>query len=87
MPAVICLGDRTTSGCVVISVKQTLRTIDGKPVATLGDQLKCAKGGNCNINQASSISTINGVGVAYTGCTTTCGASLLGSTSLSDVNG
>lgn len=85
MPAVIRLGDRTTSGCVIIQVNQTLRIVDGKQVATLGDLLKCSKGGNCSINQASSLTMINGVGVAYTGCTTTCGASLMGSTTLANV--
>lgn len=87
MSGEICLGDSTDKGCQVVKVQQTLETLDGKPVATLGDRLKCSKGGNCYINQASSLSTINGVGIAYAGCTTTCGASLIASSMLAEVSG
>jgi uncharacterized Zn-binding protein involved in type VI secretion len=80
MPSIICLGDSSTRGCVVVSCKQTQATISGKQIAIQGDLCKCVNGGNCTITQGSPNHDINGVPVAYTGCVTSCGSSLIGTT-------
>ncbi|WP_182417437.1 PAAR domain-containing protein [Bartonella sp. HY038] len=61
---------------VVISGQAAIS--DPKPIACIGDS--CACGGV--ITQGTSSLTINGKQVAYTGCTTSCGGIVIGSSTL-----
>ena len=46
--AVIRLGDPTDHGGVVVSVSATQHTVDGIPVARVGDRCSCARRGHNN---------------------------------------
>ncbi len=78
MRNVIRLGDPTSHGGMVVSVQATHFTIDGVPVACVGDICSCPKKGHdsCTIVEGDSTRTINGIAVAYEGHKTSCGASL-----------
>ena len=82
MPNVIRLGDATSHGGKVESVSATYFTVDGIPVACVGDACSCPIKGHdkCTIAEGDPGHVINGVAVAYDGDKTTCGASLIAST-------
>lgn len=79
MPNVIRLGDPTSHGGKVVSVAATHFTVDGIPVACVGDACSCPIGGHddCTIAEGDPGHVIDGVAVAYDGHKTTCGAALI----------
>lgn len=79
MPNVIRLGDSTSHGGKVVKVAATHYTIDGIPVAGVGDLCSCPISGhdNCTIAEGNFSDLIEGVAVAYEGHKTTCGATLI----------
>ena len=81
MRNVIRLGDATSHGGKVESVSATHFTVDGIPVACVGDTCSCPIRGhdNCMIAEGDSTHIIDGVAVAYDGHKTTCGATLTAS--------
>jgi len=81
MRNVIRLGDATSHGGKVMSVRATQFTVDGKPVACVGDLCSCPVKGheNCTVAEGNPHHVINGVAVAYDGHKTTCGAALVAS--------
>jgi len=79
MPKVICIGDPTSHGGKVISSSVPHFTVDGKPVACIGDHCTCpivGHGGICTIVEGDEKHTIDGRPVAYEGHKTSCGATL-----------
>lgn len=82
MPNVIRLGDSTSHGGKVVKVSATHFTVDGIPVACVGDVCSCPIKGhdNCTIAEGDPHHVINGIAVAYEGHKTSCGASLMSST-------
>lgn len=78
MPHIICLGDPTSHGGKVESITAPWFTVDGIPVARVGDQCSCPKPGHhhCTIANGNPAHLIDGIEVAYAGNTTTCGAEL-----------
>lgn len=79
---IIVLGDPTSHGGQVIS-GSSLHTIDGKPIARLGDQVSCPiKGHGTNpIVEGDPNCLIGGLPVALEGHKTQCGCSLIGTVS------
>ena len=78
----ILLGDTTTHGGTVVTAEGAgCMTIDGIPVACVGDKVTCPKKGHsvaCIIQGASGpVSTLNGKAIAREGDKTSCGASLI----------
>lgn len=73
------LGDSTTHGGTVTSA-QSHFTIDGLPVAVIGDRVACPKCGPTIIVQGDS-TWQSGPMVALHGHVTTCGATLIASLS------
>lgn len=82
MPNVIRLGDPTSHGGKVVSVSADHFTVDGKPVARVGDVCSCPIKGhdNCKIAEGDPRHTIDDVAVVYEGHRTTCGATLIATT-------
>jgi uncharacterized Zn-binding protein involved in type VI secretion len=82
MRNVIRLGDPTSHGGKVVSVRATHFTVDGKPVACVGDICSCPVKGhdNCTIAEGDPDHVIDGAAVAYDGHKTTCGAALVATT-------
>jgi uncharacterized Zn-binding protein involved in type VI secretion len=82
MPNVIRLGDPTSHGGKVVKVSATHFTVDGIPVACVGDVCSCPikEHDNCTIAEGDPHHVINGIAVAYEGHKTSCGASLMSST-------
>lgn len=78
MRNVIRLGDATSHGGKVESVSATHFTVDGIPVACVGDKCSCPIKGhdNCTIAEGDPTHVIDGTAVAYDGHKTTCGATL-----------
>lgn len=80
--SVICLGDTTDHGGVVISALDNYN-INGRPVATEEDSVSCPKcKGVFQIVSGSSLMTFQGKKIALEGMKTTCGATLIASQSL-----
>lgn len=81
MRNVIRLGDATSHGGRVVSVGATHFTVEGIPVARVGDLCSCpVKGhGNCTVAEGDPEFIIDGVPVAFDGHKTTCGAMLVSS--------
>lgn len=79
MRNVIRLGDPTSHGGKVESVSADYFTVDGIPVARVGDVCSCPIKGhdNCTIAEGEPDHVIDGVAVAYDGHKTTCGATLI----------
>jgi uncharacterized Zn-binding protein involved in type VI secretion len=79
MPNVIRLGDPTSHGGKVVSVSANHFTVDGIPVARVGDTCSCPIKGhdNCKIAEGDPHHVIDGIAVAYEGHKTTCGAALI----------
>lgn len=78
MPNVIRLGDPTSHGGKVVEVQAKHYTIDGIPVARVGDRCSCPRAGHddCTIAEGNPHHLVDGVPVAYEGHKTSCGASL-----------
>lgn len=76
--AVIRLGDPTDHGGKVVSVSATHFTVDGIPVARVGDRCVCPRRGhdNCVIIEGDPHFTLDGIPVAFEGHRTSCGARL-----------
>ena len=81
MGNVIRLGDVTSHGGKVESVNAKHFTVDGIPVAGVGDRCSCPFNGHddCTIAEGDPTHIIDGVAVAYDGHKTTCGATLIAS--------
>ena len=79
MANVIRLGDPTSHGGKVTSVAATHVTVDGIPVACVGDACSCPVAGHdgCTIAEGDPDHLVDGVAVAYDGHKTTCGAALV----------
>jgi uncharacterized Zn-binding protein involved in type VI secretion len=79
MPNVIRLGDPTSHGGKVTSVSADHFTVDGIPVARVGDACCCPIKGHdsCTVAEGDPSHLIDGVAVAYHGHKTTCGATLI----------
>lgn len=76
---VIRLDDSTSHGGLVTQVSAQQSTVDGKPVARVGDMCSCPMPGHtvCVIVEGSADHTIDGIPVAYHGHKTSCGATLI----------
>jgi uncharacterized Zn-binding protein involved in type VI secretion len=81
MRNVIRFGDATSHGGKVASVSATHFTVDGIPVARMGDTCSCPIKGhnNCTIAEGDATHVIDGIAVAYDGHKTICGAILTSS--------
>lgn len=79
MANVIRLGDLTSHGGKVTHVAATHVTVDGIPVACVGDACSCPIAGHdgCTVAEGDPDHLIDGVAVAYDGHKTTCGAALI----------
>lgn len=79
MRNIICLGDPRSHGGKVVSVSAEHVTVDGKPVARVGDVCSCPIKGhdNCKIAEGEQRHVIDDIAVAYEGHKTTCGATLI----------
>lgn len=82
MANVIVLGSSTSHGGKVVSGSGKV-TVNGMPVARVGDMCTCPiKGhGMCSIVEGDAHDTIDGIPVAYEGHKTSCGAVLISSIS------
>ena len=82
MSNVIRLGDTTSHGGKVVSVKAKHFAVGGIAVACVGDKCTCPIKGHdvCTIAEGDPNHVIDGVAVAYEGHKTTCGATLLATT-------
>lgn len=81
MPAVIVLGDRTDHGGEVIEASGVTDT-HGRRIARVGDKVTCPKkghGGTTIIATGDQSFIVDGKPVAYHGCKTACGATLISS--------
>ncbi len=75
---VIRLGDPTSHGGEVISSAAPHIRVSGIPVALVGDRCSCPIHSECIIVTGSSARhTVDGILVAYHGCETSCGATLI----------
>lgn len=80
MPAMIVLGDKTDHGGEVIEASGVTDT-HGKRIARVGDKVTCPKKGHGTnaIVTGDLTMVIDGKAVAYHGCKTACGATLISS--------
>lgn len=87
MPATIVLGDKTDHGGEVIEASGVTDT-HGKRIARVGDKVQCPKKGHgaTVIIEGDMTFVIDGKGVAYHGCKTSCGAVLISSQAVTTVN-
>jgi uncharacterized Zn-binding protein involved in type VI secretion len=87
MPAMIVLGDKTDHGGEVIEASGVTDT-HGKRIARVGDKVACPKKGHSNavIVTGDPTMVIDGQPVAYHGCKTSCGATLISSQAVSTVS-
>lgn len=76
---VIRLNDRTSHGGMVTQVAAQHATVDGRPLACVGDACFCPVSGHeaCVIVEGNADHTIDGIAVAYHGHKTSCGATLI----------
>ena len=77
---IVCLGDSTSHGGKVLSASPS-SSIQGKPIARLGDKVSCPKcrPGNFVISSASGNHQVDGKPVARDGDAVSCGATLIAS--------
>lgn len=77
----IVLGDRTTHGGIVVTAEgKGIYTIDGIPVACVGDKVTCPKHKGVHVivqGATGPRSTLNGKAIAREGDKVSCGASLI----------
>lgn len=87
MPAMIVLGDKTDHGGEVIESSGVTDT-RAKGIARVGDKVYCPKKGHGTtvIVTGDNTMVIDGRAVAYHGCKTSCGATLISSQSVSTVS-
>jgi uncharacterized Zn-binding protein involved in type VI secretion len=87
MPAMIVLGDKTDHGGEVIESSGVTDTY-GKGIARVGDKVYCPKKGHGTtvITTGDNTMIIDGRAVAYHGCKTSCGATLISSQAVSTVD-
>jgi len=87
MPAMIVLGDKTDHGGEVIEASGVTDT-HGKGIARVGDKVYCPKKGHGTtvITTGDNTMIIDGRAVAYHGCKTSCGATLISSQAVSTVD-
>ena len=87
MPAMIVLGDKTDHGGEVIEASGVTDT-HNKQIARVGDKVYCPKKGHgiAVITTGDPTMIIDGKAVAYHGCKTSCGATLISSQSVTTVN-
>ncbi|WP_426105433.1 PAAR domain-containing protein [Massilia sp. TSP1-1-2] len=79
MQPFIVQGDKTSHGGTVLT-GSPFSDCDGKPIARVGDMCSCPKcKGIFPIAQGDQSNIIDGAPVAYHGCKTACGASLVSS--------
>lgn len=77
---VICKGDRTTHGGIVIEGTKSGFTIDGKCIAQIFDLVSCPKcKGVYHIIEGTTKLSYHGENVAVEGMYTSCGAQLIAS--------
>lgn len=78
MKGVIRIGDPTSHGGAVIKASSRSEVV-GKTVARLGDECFCPIPGHqvCLIAEGDSEVLVDGIPVAFDGCKTTCGATLI----------
>ncbi|QAU34921.1 PAAR domain-containing protein [Janthinobacterium sp. 17J80-10] len=78
MKGVIRIGDPTSHGGQVIAGAPT-KTVNGIPVARVGDACTCPKKGHsgCVVAEGDPTVMIEGIPVAFHGHKTSCGASLI----------
>lgn len=83
----IVLGDRTDHGGEVIEASGVTDT-HGKRIARVGDKISCPKKGHgiTVITTGDNTMVIDGKPVAYHGCKTSCGATLISSQSVTTVS-
>lgn len=86
MPAMIVLGDKTDHGGEVIESSGVTDT-HGKGIARVGDKVYCPKKGHGTtvIVTGDNTMVIDGKAVAYHGCKTSCGATLISSQMVTSV--
>jgi len=79
MPNVIRLGDPTSHGGQVSTVRAQQFIVGGKLVARVGDECSCPLPGHgtCTIVEGNPKHLIDGIAVAYQGHKTSCGAELI----------
>ena len=87
MPAMIVLGDRTDHGGEVIEASGVTDT-HNKRIARVGDKVHCPKKGHGTavITTGDPTMIIDGKAVAYHGCKTSCGATLISAQSVTTVS-
>jgi len=87
VPATIVLGDKTDHGGEVIEASGVTDT-HGKRIARVGDKVHCPKKGHGStvIIEGDMTFVIDGKGVAYHGCKTSCGAVLISSQAVTTVS-
>jgi uncharacterized Zn-binding protein involved in type VI secretion len=78
MKGIIRLGDPTDHGGAVVATTAPHFTVDGIPVARVGDKCSCPKRGHdgCVIVEGDPNYQIGGISVAFDGHHTSCGARL-----------
>lgn len=80
MRKIIRKGDLTSHGGKVASIAAAHFTVDGKPIACVGDKCSCpipGHGGIVAIIEGDEEHTVDGKPVAYEGHRTSCGATLI----------
>jgi len=87
MPAMIVLGDKTDHGGEVIEASGVTDT-HGKRIARVGDKVHCPKKGHGTavITTGDNTMIVDGKAVAYHGCKTSCGATLISSQAVTKVS-
>lgn len=87
MPAMIVLGDKTDHGGEVIESSGVTDT-HGKGIARVGDKVYCPKKGHGTtvIVTGDNTMVIDGKAVAYHGCKSSCGATLISGQSVTTVD-
>jgi len=83
MKNVIRLGDMTSHGGAVITTSAPHYIVEGKPVACVGDKCTCPIPGHGagQIMEGDGSHVVNGKAVSFHGHKTSCGATLITSTS------
>lgn len=87
MPAIIVLGDKTDHGGEVIEASGVTDT-HRKGFARVGDKVYCPKRGHgvTTIVTGDMSFIVDGAAVAYEGCKTSCGATLISSQAVTTLN-
>ena len=75
---IIVVGDQTDHGGVVIAGTPE-HTMDGRPIARLGDEVTCPLHGINRIVEGHPTATIEGIPLAVEHAMTACGSHLIGS--------